>query len=43
MTKQYKKPEDMIDYNKEFDTINGLANLEDIKKSSYLLKKLKKF
>ena len=27
MTKQYKKPEDMIDYNKELDTINGLMSI----------------
>ena len=27
MTKQYKKPEDMIDYNEELDTINGLMSI----------------
>ena len=27
MTKQYKKPEDMIDYNAELDTINGLMSI----------------
>jgi len=27
MTKQYQKPEDIIDYNKELDTINGLMSI----------------